>query len=166
MSITSIPVMSMMVQRARVATTALSSASVMSALRVESMMPTIGRQRMPSQTSMIGVDSSRIALRCCSMVASFSSSSVRYCSLRCCSARSDSIMSLTPTQRAPRGCVSGRPESRRLVKSPPATSESTISRSAILSYTSATVSSDGSTVGGRSIVASSVDLSISVGTLP
>ncbi len=74
-SITSMPVMSMMAQRARVETTARRSASVMSALRLASMMPTTGRQRIPSHTSMMGVDSSRMAARCWSIVESLSSSS-------------------------------------------------------------------------------------------
>jgi hypothetical protein len=132
-SIASMPVMSMIATRARAPATARSSASVMSALRVESPTPTIGRQRIPSHTSMIGVDSSRIALLCCSMVASFSSSSRWYSALRVCSAMSDSIISFTPTHRAPSGCVSGKPESRRFEKSPLMTSESTTKRSAIRS---------------------------------
>ena len=74
-SITSMPVMSMIAQRALFSTTACSSALVISLLRAVSIKPTTGTHSTPSQTSMIGVESSWIATFCCSMVASFSSSS-------------------------------------------------------------------------------------------
>ena len=51
---------------------------MISSLRIVSITPTIGRQRTPCQISMMGVESSRIAARCCSIVASFSSSSFWY----------------------------------------------------------------------------------------
>ena len=74
-SITSMPVMSTIAIRACLATIVSSSVSVISALRWLSTMPTTGRQRTPAQTSMIGVDSSRIAACCISIVSSLASSS-------------------------------------------------------------------------------------------
>jgi hypothetical protein len=70
------PVMSTIAQRVCFSLIACRRTSVICALRTLSTMPTTVRHRMPSHTSITGVDSSRIAARCSSMVASFSSSSV------------------------------------------------------------------------------------------
>jgi hypothetical protein len=62
------PVISMIASRALVSTTLVSSAPVISDARALSRTPTIGAHSTPSQISMTGVDSSRIAARWFSIV--------------------------------------------------------------------------------------------------